>query len=89
MSAVSHQAGVAREEREEEVPALLGVLHPHQVGLKLVPGYLGLPPPCPGYVTLGSLQADHFKTSPAQLLSQIAQAGSDINNSLTTADLTF
>ena len=89
MSTVSHQAGVVREEREKEVPALLGVLHSHQVGLKLVPGYLGLPPPSPGYVTLGSLQTDHSVTSPAQFLSQIAQTGSHINYSLTSADLTI
>ena len=73
MSTVSHQAGVVREEREEEVPALLGVLHSHQVGLKLVPGYLGLPPPSPGYVTLRSLQTDDSEASPAQLLPEISQ----------------
>ena len=69
MLVVSHQTGFLREEREEEVPTVLGVLHCHQEGLKLVSGYLGLPPLCPGYVTLGSLQTNDFKTSPAQLLA--------------------
>ena len=78
-----------REEREEEVPTLLAVLNSHQVGLELVSGDPLLPPPCPGYVTLRGLQTDDFKTSPAQFLSEVAQAGSNINNRLTSTDLTF
>ena len=85
----TNQAAVLREERAEEVPTLRCVLHPHQMSLKLVPGYLALPPLSPGYVTLGSLQSDHFKTSPGELLPQIAQSGSHINNCLAPVNLTF
>ena len=75
--------------REKEVPALLAVLHSHQVGLKLVSGNLGLSLLRPGYVTLGSLQANHFEASAAEFLSEISQPRPDINNSLISADLTF
>ena len=78
-----------REEREKLISALLAVLHSHQVSLELVAGDPLLPPRSPGYVTLRRLQTNDFKTSPAQFLSEVAQAGSDINNRLTSTDLTF
>ena len=78
-----------REEREKLISALLAVLHSHQVSLELVAGDPLLPPRSPGYVTLRRLQTNDFKTSPAQFLSEVAQAGSNINNRLTSTDLTF
>ena len=68
-SLFSHQTGVDGDESCEEVPTLLAVLHHHLVGLELVAGYPGLPPPGPGYVTPRGLQSDHLKASPGELLS--------------------
>ena len=84
-----HQAGVWRSEREERLPAGLTVLHHQLVSLKLVPAHLLPPSLGPGHVGVGSLQTNNSEPPPRELLAQVSQASSDINNCLVSAYLTF